>query len=410
MSNNNAPRSSAPRRADTKAPKSAARRKPVQATVSPTLRPADAPPAPATWGQRLRHFIPTAAAPLIITALAVVAICFAVILIGGWRLAYLPAAIGQTWLTINGAPLSIDGVEVANTPLLPTIGVVALVAARIRAATGSKVSVRDVGAMLAVLTLTSLTLSVIALFMVTDAANVFAIDPPNPAAAMLAPLLAHLAGFAIGVGPKVWQALARRAGIPQEAATTAAGAFRFVGALLLCALAVYLVLLVANVDGVRSALDTYPNLGTGGQIALWLICLGYVPNAAVATLAVLLGGSFEYSSATVSLFDATAVPVPPIPLFAAVPAAIPAWAPALMLVPALVAVRFVLREQALLVDALSTATWAALFGAFIGVFAAGNVGAYDVIGAGPWTLALTLFAWSAVTGLTGWLIARVRGD
>lgn len=358
----------------------------------------------------MRHFIPTAAAPLIITALAVVAICFAVILIGGWRLAYLPAAIGQTWLTINGAPLSIDGVEVANTPLLPTIGVVALVAARIRAATGSKVSVRDVGAMLAVLTLTSLTLSVIALFMVTDAANVFAIDPPNPAAAMLAPLLAHLAGFAIGVGPKVWQALARRAGIPQEAATTAAGAFRFVGALLLCALAVYLVLLVANVDGVRSALDTYPNLGTGGQIALGLICLGYVPNAAVATLAVLLGGSFEYSSATVSLFDATAVPVPPIPLFAAVPAAIPAWAPALMLVPAAVAVRFVLREQALLVDALSTATWAALFGAFIGVCAAGNVGAYGVIGAGPWTLALTLFAWSAVTGLTGWLIARVRGD
>ncbi|MEH0146892.1 DUF6350 family protein [Corynebacterium sp. Q4381] len=410
MSTNNAPRSTAPRRDDATAPKATARRKPVKATVSSNSRPADAPQAPTTWGQRMRGFIPTAAAPLLITALAVVAICFAVILISGWRLAYLPAAIGQTWLTVNGAPLSIDGVEVANVPLLPTIGIVALIAARIRAAARRKVSVRDIGAILAVLALTSLTLSVIALFMVTDAANVFAIDPPNPAAALLAPLVAHLAGFAIGVGPKVWRALARHGGVPEEAAVAAAAAFRFVVALLACGLAVYVVLLGANVAGIRASLDAYPNLGTGGRIALWLICLGYLPNAAVATLAVLLGGSFDYAAASVSLFDATAVPAPPLPLFAAVPSAVPAWAPALMLIPAAVVVRFVLKEQGLLIDALSTATWAALFGAFVGVYAAGAVGAYGVVGANPWTLALTLFVWASVAGLAGWLLARVRGD
>ena len=172
----------------------------------------------------------------------------------------------------------------------------------------------------------------------------------------------------------------------------------------------YVVLLGANVAGIRASLDAYPNLGTGGRIALWLICLGYLPNAAVATLAVLLGGSFDYAAASVSLFDATAVPAPPLPLFAAVPAAVPAWAPALMLIPAAVVVRFVLKEQGLLIDALSTATWAALFGAFVGVYAAGAVGAYGVVGANPWTLALTLFVWASVAGLAGWLLARVRGD
>lgn len=410
MSNNNAPRSAAPRREDATAPKSATRRKPVKPTVSAGSRSPIAPQVPATWGQRLRSFIPVAAAPLLVSALSVVAVCFGVLLIGGWSLAYLPATIGQTWLTANGAPLRIDGVEVANVPLLPTICIVALVAARIRVATKGKISVRDIVAILAVVVLTSLVLSIIALFMVTDAANVFAIDPPNPAAAMLAPLIAHLAGFVIGVSPKVWEALARRAGVPEEAAATAATAFHFVAALLACSLVVYLVLLAANADAIRSSLDAYPNLGTSGQIALWLICLGYLPNAAVATLAVLLGGSFDYAAASISLFDATAVPAPPLPLFAAAPAAVPEWAPALMLIPAAVVVRFVVKKQGLLVDALSTATWAALIGAFVGVYAAGTVGAYGVIGADPWTLALTLFAWAAVTGLSGWLMTRVRGD
>lgn len=410
MSNNNAPRSAAPRRQDATAPKAAARRKPVKPTVSAGSRSPIAPQAPATWGQRLRSFIPAAAAPLLISALTVVAVCFGILLIGGWRLAYLPAAIGQTWLTANGAPLRIDGVKVANVPLLPAICIAALVAARIRAATKTKVSVRDICAIFAVVVLTSLLLSVIALFMVTDAANVFAIDPPNPVTAMLAPLIVHLAGFAIGTSPKAWQALARRAGVPGEAAATAIAAFHFVAALLACSLVVYLVLLAVNADGIRSSLSAYPNLGTSGQIALWLICLGYLPNAAVATLAVLLGGSFDYAAASISLFDATAVPAPPLPLFAAAPAAVPAWAPALMLIPAAVVVRFVIKKQGLLIDALSTATWAALMGAFVGVYAAGTVGAYGVIGADPWTLALTLFVWAAVTGLCGWLIARVRKD
>lgn len=410
MSNNNAPRSTAPKRADAGAPKAATRRKPVQAKVSTTKRPPAAPQGPTTWRQRLRKFFPAAAAPLLVTALAVAVLCFAVILISGWRLAYLPAAIGQTWLTANGAPLSIDGVEVANVPMLPAIGIVALLASRIRAATKSQISVRDLAAVLAVVLLTSLTLSVIALFMVTDASYVFAIDPPNPAAAMLAPLVLHFAGFVIGVSPKVWKALARRTHISEDVVVAATAAFRFVATLLLCGLAVYLVAFAINTQAIRDSLGAYPNLGTGGLVAIWLLCVGYLPNAAVSTLAVLLGGSFEFAGASVSLFDATTVPAPPLPLFAAVPATVPAWAPVLMLLPAAAAVRFVLREQVLLIDALSNATWAALIGAFLGVYAAGTVGAYGVIGANPWTLALTLFVWTALTGVTAWLISRVRGD
>ena len=56
----------------------------------------------------------------------------------------------------------------------------------------------------------------------------------------------------------------------------------------------------------------------------------------------------------------------------------------------------------------ATATWSALIGAGVGVFSAGRAGAYGVIGAQPWMLALLLFVWVAVTGAAVLGVATLR--
>lgn len=400
MSTKHAPTHSAPDRA--------ARRRQVRGFVPGLRRDKPAPPPPETWGQRFKHFFPSAAAPLLVLALAVVAGCFAVILIGGWRLAYLPAAIGQTWLSFNAAPLRIDGVVLDAVPLLPAVGVVALVANRIRAATRERVTVLDLAAVAALTALVSLTLSAIALFMVSDASHVFAIEAPNPAAALLAPLGVHLAGFVFGIAPAVWRALAAKVGVPELAVDAAVSATRILRDFLLGGLAVFLVLLAVNYQRVAEAVAAFPTLGWGGGLALTLLCVAYLPNAAVATLSVLLGGSVEYAGGAVSLFDVTAVPLPPLPILAAVPAEVPQWAPVLMLVPAALVLRFALRKSFSLLDATATATWAALFALILGVYAGGTAGAYGHVGANPWTLALLAFLWTFVAGLLTWLVSVVR--
>lgn len=400
MSTKHAPPSSAPG--------PAARRRKIRPSAPAAKRAKTAPPAPQTWAQRIRRYFPSASAPLLVLALAVVAVCFGTILIAGWRLAYLPASIGQTWLSIHGAPLIIDGVEVTAAPLLPPLAIVALVASRVRAATKHRVSVLDLAAIVALILVTSLTLSGIALFMVTDASNVFAIEPPNAASALLLPLGTHLAGFVFGIKPIVWQALARRAGLPEGVATSALTASHVVRDLLLAALAVYLLLLAINYQRVGEVIAAYPNLGWGSGALLGLLCVAYLPNAAAATLAVLLGGSFGYGGASISLFDALSVPQPPLPIFAAVPPAVPAWAPVLMLVPAAIAVRYAMSQSFSLIDATLTASWAAICGVLLSVYAFGVVGAYGEVGTNPLVLAGLLFAWVFAVGLAAWVVSLVR--
>lgn len=389
-------------------PTASRRRKPVKGLVTGQRQEKPEPKAPETWAQRLKQYVPSAVAPLAVLALATVAVCFAVILLSDWGMKYLPAAIGQSWLTFHGVPLLIDGVELANVPLLPAIGIVALVASRIRAATKTRVSVLDLGAILALVTVTSLVLSAVALFMVADASHVFAIAPPHPAAAILMPLGLHLSGFALGISPVVWRALVKRYGIPAETVTTAGAALSVMRDLLLAATAVYLVLLALNYSQIAEVVNAYPNLDLSGALALTLLCLGYLPNAAAATLAVLLGGTFDYAGAAVSLFDTTAVALPPLPLFAAVPASAPVWAPALMLIPVAVVLRFALTRSYSLIDVAATATWAAILSLAAAIYASGTAGAYGHVGPNPWTFAVLTFLWTALPGLIAWLVSFAR--
>lgn len=127
-------------------------------------------------------------------------------------------------------------------------------------------------------------------------------------------------------------------------------------------------------------------------------------------MSVLLGGSFDYADASVSLFSTTSAALPPFPLFAAVPATVGTWTPALMLIPAAVLVRFVLTRSFSLIDAIATATIATTLSLLMVFYTGGAVGAYGWVGANPWTCALAVFIWTAVAGLATWAIARFRRD
>ena len=362
-------------------------------------------PAPETWPQRFRLYAPSVIAPLAVLALAAVVLCLGTLLVGDVKLAYLPAVIGQTWLTLHAAPTHIDGVAVTAAPLLPALGIAMLLAARIRAVTRERVSMLDLGAILALLTASSLTLSVVAWFMVADAAHVFNVAAPHLALALLVPLGVHYVGFILGVRPELWRVLAKRAGVPVRGVDTLGTALVLYRNLLLTALGCYLVLCVLGYSRMAEAFAAYPNLNWSGACALVLISIAYLPNAAVATLATLLGGHFTWAGDSISLLGTGEIPaaaLPPVPGFAAVPASIPAWAPALFLLPVGVVVHFALKRSSSLVDAAFTATWAALLGVIAALYSSGTVGAYGYVGASAWELALLGFGWAGCAALGAW--------
>ena len=78
---------------------------------------------PETTEERIKHYLPYVAVPNAVVGLGLLVVCFAVILIAGWRLTYLPAAVGESWFVFHGVPVRIDDIELAAVPLLPAIGV-----------------------------------------------------------------------------------------------------------------------------------------------------------------------------------------------------------------------------------------------------------------------------------------------
>lgn len=379
-------------------------------TITGINRPAKRDAVPTTAKERLRHYLPYALGPNLALALGVVALCFAVILIGGWSLTYFPGAVGEAWFALHGVPLRISGVTLSAMPLLPVIGVAAVVAAQVRKATAGRVSVLDLATLLGLVLAVPLLLSAIALFMVFDASHVYAVQAPPVVPALVYPVIVHFVGFIIGVRRVVWRALAKRSGVPVKAVETGASAANLFARLTAAAAVVYLVALAFGYSRIGELLEQFPQLGAGGAAALVGLSLLYLPNAVVAQLAVILGGSFSYAGTGVNLFATSNVAYPPLPLFAAIPATMPQWAPVLLVVPAAVlALAFVVKRLQL-EDVAAAATWSALYGALVGVFASGGAGAYGLVGVDPFALASALFIWVALTGaiVRGVALARQR--
>lgn len=383
------------------------RRRSRQSSADPAVRAPAAERVPTTMKERVRHYLPFIGVPNLVLVLGIIAVCLAAILLTGGRLAALSASIAQMWFVMHGVPVTFQGVTLGAVPLLPAIGVSALIAWRVRVATRERVSILDLYVICGLVVLIPFTLSAIAWFMVSDATAVFPVAPPAIHKALFIPVFVHVVGLACGMSGRLWKALLARIGAPEALfdATRAVVhlSLRLVGA----AAVVYLVLLAAGYSRLGDLLDQFPVLGAGGGIALFLLCVLYLPNAALSTLAVLLGAPFDIAQGGVSLFGASLVPLPPFPLFAAIPGEVPVWAPVLLAVPAAVMIHFVLSRRLGWVEILIAAAFAAVLAAFAGLMSGGDVGAYGWIGPDPWFFALASALWVVVVAGAAWLVAQV---
>lgn len=357
---------------------------------------------------RVRRYLPVVGAPSLVIVLAVIVVCLATILLTGGRLAALPSAIAETWFALHGVPVTFDGVTLGAMPLLPPIGVAAFVAWRVRQATKDRVSILDLYVITGLAILIPFTLSAIAWLMVADAGSVFPVQPPAVHKGLFIPVFIHLVGIAWGMSERLWRALFRRLEAPTMLIDATLAALRSLGALLAASGVVFLILLALGYQRIGELMEQFTILSGGGAVALFGACVLYLPNAAVSTLTVLLGAPFKIAQGNVSLFDATLVPLPPLPLFGAIPAAVPAWAPVLMAVPAAVLIFRAIRRRLNGLEILVAGLCAAVAAVVATLMSGGEAGAYGWIGPHPWFFALAVFAWFVVITGVAWLVGLVK--
>lgn len=178
-------------------------------------------------------------------------------------------------------------------------------------------------------------------------------------------------------------------------------------ALLLAAAALLLTVAVLVAVPTGSALFEAGAAGAGGGFGLLLLCVGYLPNALVATLALLTGPGFSIGDYSVTPLSFHGGSVPSVPLLAALPEQSAGWWPVLLLLPLASAVAVGWYSRSLHQEAMqrlrivAVAGLVAAFGALVLAALAGGA-----LGNGPMNpvlipagaCALVVFGWVAVVG------------
>ena len=180
----------------------------------------------------------------------------------------------------------------------------------------------------------------IAWLMLWDASRVYDVTPPNLLVALIATALVNGAAIVIGMRARVWRALLLRRGWSTWPVESVLLAGRFLKWMSAAGAIAALVYLLTNLEAFGKAYDITTT--TMGVVGLTFVALLYVPNVVIGAVAVLLGGEFHVGNGAVSLFTANNVNLPPVPILAAIPNDQIPFGPALLAVPAAVAVGCVL--------------------------------------------------------------------
>lgn len=388
------PRSGGPSKARAAAQATAAARGAAESTARRQARS-----RPTTLLGRLRRFLPAIALPHVLVVLGLVALSLAGIMFSDGTMGALPATIATLWMVLNLAPVVLADVTVSFMPLLPALGLLALISYRVRRAVRTKVSVVDLAVLLACTLAVPLLLTLVAWGMLWDAAKVFDLSPPPLWEALIRTLLLHLLAYALGVGQRLWRAVARRYRIPTELVDGAVNSGRFFRRMAGVGLILLLGLFVLGWERQVQMAESFEIFGLQEGLGLGLVSLLYLPNAVIAVIAVLLGGEFIIGSASVSLFSIHLVPVPPLPLFALIPGEASSWAPVLLLVTGALASWQAVRSRPSLVQAAGAGLGAAV-GAAVGAYlAGGQLGWYGATGPTVWLAALLAGAWVGGIGV-----------
>lgn len=279
---------------------------------------------------RLRVLLFAALAPLV-TGYALVATLLALITVSAERARFTVIGVvlsaGPGWLAAHQVPIDIGGKPFGVLPLLPTIGLAVLIA---RTAGGAAQrlglrSLRQAMPVVVVIGFAHATFGVLIALIANSkqvgvsAFTAFAVPGLFAAAAAAAGLaercgLVELAGEYLD--PLALRGL--RAGALGLAALLAAGAVT-------CTLSLALS---------WSTVDDLFEPAFGSSLGLFLLSLGYLPNAVVAGLSFASGPGFSIGSVTVTPFGFTGGAVPGVPLLAGVPDHHAVWWPVLLLLPA----------------------------------------------------------------------------
>jgi hypothetical protein len=239
------------------------------------------------------------------------------------------------WLAAHQIPLVLAGQPFGVLPLLPTavlFAVVALGGGWALRRLGGRFR-QDGGPVLASIAGAHAAVAVLGSALLPRAAEVAA----QPWAAMVGAGL--LAGTAALTG--MW----RSCGLPPEwtaqpawlRAGVRGGALALAGLVAVAAV----LLVVALVLGAPRMVAAYRALapGFGDGLGITLLALAYLPNAAVGALSWGVGAGFSVGATTVSPFGAVPGVPSSFPLLAALPTGVPpVWAPAVLVLPALVGV------------------------------------------------------------------------
>lgn len=355
---------------------------------------------------RLRRKLPTAILPHIVAVLLIVVIAAVTLLVTSTPLSALPASVGSAWLVLNAAPISLDGVALGVVPLVPAILFAWVISRRVHRAVKDRVSLADLGVLTAGVVGLPLGLTLTALFMVYDAASVYPVDLPPVGHAVLATLLVHLGALVTGMRARLWRALAHRFGSPDWLVDAARTAAQFLGLTAGAGLVAWLLGLALHGGEVAEIFASAH--GVGEALLIVLITLLYLPNAVISAGAVLLGSEVHAGAASVSLFSVHLVPLPPLPVFSAVPPEMPAWAMVFLLLPALAGAWLAYRRLPDWREALAGAAFAGVFAWVACYLAGGEMGVYGPTGPMAWLAGLLAAVWLGVVGLVAAGLAEIR--
>ena len=367
----------------------------VRKTTTRHVEPEIEPAIP-TLRTRIRTYLPVALLPNGVAVAFLIALGIAGIMLVNASMATLPAVIAQSWLALNAVPIIIQGHHFGIMPLLLTAIIVALVAHRVRRAVKDRVSLADLGVITMVVLIVPSVLTLIAAAMLYDAAKVFPVTPPNIAMALGKTLLVHFIALVLGMGVRLWKALAKRLNIAESLVDQAVSSLWIVGYALVGAALVGVGSMIVHAQLTGDIMDTYT---TWGKVAVVVVCLGYLPNAAIAALAVTAGSEVVIGAGLISVFGVNLVPLPPLPMFAAVPLQTDTMMALLLIVPVCATVLALMKRVPRLIDVPGLVVFVALDILILTTLTYGELGIYGEVG--PRILLTTglMACWVTVVGL-----------
>ncbi|MFC9760697.1 DUF6350 family protein [Rhodococcus jostii] len=324
-------------------------------------------------------------------------------------------AIAASWLAIHQVPLTIDGTSLGVLPLIPTAGMVWVVARGcagvVHPASSRRHALQVIGAAVAgPLVVTAISLAVIA-----DASAVIPLSSPNALAAFGWVLFVHLLASAIGVTVAMWPTLGAQ--VPSWVRDAVRPGLRALAAILGAGAVMVTISLLMEWSTVGSLLERGD--GVVGMLGLTILSVLYLPNVVVGAAAAVMGGTAQIGDVSVSVFGNVGGSLPPLPLLGAVPDGVSggAW-PALLVIPLLIGVmlgrdcgRRVAGQEALFA-VLTAAAGVGAVTAVLGLVSGGRLGAFGTVELNWWAFGLLTFAWLGLAGsVTAVVVAwhRSRG-